>query len=91
MRDPIEVCSRIERPGIAQAQSDWHRNTRLKNYAEGEKPHGEVRVSLHPSPRGNDRLSIPSVSLGSLPDENFSTAGIKDAGRLFSRLITLFC
>ena len=81
MRDPIEICSRVERPSIAQAQSDQDRNPRLKEYAESEKPHGEVRVSLHPLPRASNRLSIPSVSLGAFLDESFSTAEIRDAGK----------
>ena len=81
MRDPIEVCSRIERPSNAQAQSDRHRNPRLKEYAEGEKPRGEVRVSLHPLPRASDRLSIPSVSPGSVVHGSFSTVGVKHAGK----------
>ena len=81
MRDPIEVCSRVERPSIAQAQSDRYRIPRLKEYAEGEKPHGEVRVSPHPSPRASDELSIPPVSPGSVLDGSFSTAGIKHAGK----------
>ena len=81
MRDPIEICSRVGRPSIAQAQSDQHQNPRLRDYAESEKPHSEVRVSLHPLPRASNRLSIPSVSLGSVLGESFSTAGIKDAGK----------
>lgn len=81
MRDPIEVCCRIERPSIAPAQSDRHRILKLKECAEGGKLHGDVRVSLHPSPRASDILSIPSVFLGSLPDEDFPTAAIKDAGK----------
>ena len=81
MRDPMELCSRIERPSIARAQSDRHRNPRLEEYAKGEKPHGDVRHSPHPTPRASNGPSIPSVSLGSVLGENFSTAVIWDAGK----------
>ena len=81
MRDPVEICSRVGRHSIAQAQSDQHRNPRLKEYAESKKPHGEVRDSLHPLPRASNRLSIPSVSLGAFLCESFSIAGIRDAGK----------
>ena len=91
MRDPTEICSRVGRPSISQAQSDQHRNHKLKEYAESKKPRGEVRLSLHPPQRASNRLSIPSVSLGSVLGESLSTAGIKDAGKQFLRLITLFC
>ena len=90
MRDPIEVCCRIERPNIAHTQSNRHRIPRLKECAEGGKLHGEVWVSLHSLPRATDIISLPSVFLGSLLDEDFPAAAIKGAGKWSSRSITLF-
>ena len=77
----MEVCSRIERPSIARVQSGRHREPRLEEYAEGEKPHGEVRISLHSTPRASNGPGIPLGSLGKILGENFMTAVIWDAGK----------